>query len=158
VRAVIPLVMWSVMSFWMKVRLDPSGCMVWIGPQSEGYGLFYSFGVEELAHRFAYRAERGPIPKGLLVCHTCDRPICVNPGHFFLGTDQDNNRDMIQKGRQRHPLGSRCGNAKLNEVQVLEIRQDYVGVYGQLRKLSKWHGVTEENLSNILKRKTWRHV
>ena len=58
------------------------------------------------AARFSWVIHNGPIPDGLLVCHTCDNRMCTNPEHLFLGTNKDNQQDMIRKGRghwQRNP-------------------------------------------------------
>lgn len=55
-----------------------------------------------LAHRASWEVHRGPIPRGMLVLHHCDVPNCVNPDHLYLGTFQDNTRDMI--ARKRNPM------------------------------------------------------
>ena len=39
-------------------------------------------------------------PKGAVVCHRCDTPMCVRPDHLFPGTMRDNARDCILKGRR----------------------------------------------------------
>lgn len=78
-----------------------SGCWIWQGASfTDGYGKCGWFGKTRRAHRVFYEVYKGAIPEGLLVLHKCDTPLCVNPDHLWLGTQNDNSRDMISKGRQ----------------------------------------------------------
>jgi hypothetical protein len=51
------------------------------------------------AHRISWLIHKGPIPEGLLVRHTCDVGLCVNPAHLEIGTQADNMADMYRRGR-----------------------------------------------------------
>lgn len=85
--------------FIIYTRLTPSGCIEWTGAiDAEGYGRLETRG-EVLAHRISYLMQYGSIPDGMLVCHRCDNRRCVNHGHLFLGTHQDNTDDRVRKGR-----------------------------------------------------------
>jgi len=83
---------------------DPSGCWIWMGAISMGYGriTISSNGSKKVkgVHRVMWELTNGPIPKGIFVLHTCDIRHCINPNHLFLGTQLDNMQDMIKKGRK----------------------------------------------------------
>lgn len=80
--------------FWSKVEPEPnSGCWIWIGARTEGYGQLSSGRREEgniSAHRFAYVLLRGPIPVGFEPDHLCRLRCCVNPWHMEPVTRREN--------------------------------------------------------------------
>lgn len=77
-----------------------TGCWDWQGATvGNGYGLITFNYKSTRVHRLSYRLFVGLIDKGLYVLHKCDRPICCNPNHLFLGTQKDNMEDMRKKMR-----------------------------------------------------------
>jgi hypothetical protein len=89
-----------------KTRRNPAnGCWEWQGSRRNG-----GFGYGEIrvtsdrkaqAHRVSYTLFCGPIPDGLMLLHSCDNPRCINPDHLRPGTHADNQRDKIEKNRQK---------------------------------------------------------
>ena len=85
-----------------------SGCWLWLSAVNRlGYGRIRWRRRDFMAHRASWLAYRGPIPKGLLVCHKCDVPSCVNPDHLWLGTQLANLADQVRK-RRRLRRGASC--------------------------------------------------
>ena len=117
----------------LLAKADTSGgedaCWIWRAARhcEFGYGVLAVNRVSKRAHRLSWEEYRGPIPTGMCVLHSCDNPMCINPGHLFLGTRQDNIRDMVNKGRQR----SRGPREKSNANQTTRMDGDEEGQEGQ---------------------------
>lgn len=137
-------------------------CWPWLGCRgSGGYGELRFDGVKTRAHRVAYALANGGIPAGLHVCHRCDNRICCNPAHLFAGTLQDNVSDMVRKGRQASGpacgnSGSRNGRAKLSECEALQIRAMAARV--SHKEIARRYGLSQPTVSDIIRRKSWRHI
>ena len=135
------------------VVLAESGCWIWmLSTTKGGYGKASVGGKSELAHRAVWEARNGPIPEGLLLCHKCDTPSCVNPYHMFLGTHQHNALDMVSKGRSAK--GEKSAKAKLSAGLVETIRQ----MRGPRKKIAEKMGVSETTIWLVQNNVTWRHV
>jgi len=101
-----------------------------------------------LLHRFAYEAFVGPIPPGDKVCHICDNPICCNPLHLFLGSDQENATDSQRKGRKRKKL--RPGDI----AEIRRLRNEGIAVTTIAHKFK----VSWSEIYYILRGEHWSHV
>lgn len=85
-------------------RIPGFDCWIWNGShRKDGRGVVQINNRFYAAPRVVYEEFVGPIPPGMLVCHSCDVPACVNPAHLWLGTNLDNIKDMHQKGRGKTP-------------------------------------------------------
>jgi hypothetical protein len=121
--------------FWRRVSVGDD-CWLWTGDKNlKGYGIHY-WGQRNrmLAHRFSYELAKGPIPEGLLVCHSCDVPNCVNPDHLWVGTTQDNARDAAAKGKMGSAFRNRTACIRGHEYTPENTRWD--GTVRRCRKCS----------------------
>lgn len=138
-------------------KKDKTGCMPWRGTKnSDGYGKAWVNGKAIYAHRAVWILFRGIITSETHICHICDNPICVNINHLFAGTNQDNIRDCISKGRQTR--GEKVGVSKLKEFQVREIRKKYKEGGVNYLEMSERYNVKPITIRNVIDKKTWKHV
>ncbi|WP_412566328.1 HNH endonuclease signature motif containing protein [Streptomyces nojiriensis] len=114
--------------FWRKVQKTDE-CWIWTGGRGDhGYGgINGDDGRSVSTHRFSYQLHYGPIPDGMYVCHKCDNPACVRPDHLFAGTAQDNNQDMIRKGRRVSGWAERTECANGHPYDEANTRMDKNG-------------------------------
>lgn len=87
-------------------RRGPDECWPWTGSKNtKGYArLARRLPTGRLRYyavsRLVWERHNGlPFPEGLLACHSCDNPSCVNPAHIWPGTNAENMRDRVAKGR-----------------------------------------------------------
>lgn len=143
--------------FMKNVSPEPnSGCWLWTASAGlRGYaqiGLGGAGRGSRVAHRVSYELFKGPITKGMSICHSCDNRLCVNPDHLFEGTTNDNVQDAIAK--KRNAFGSRCGRSVLTDDAVRDIRSSSLGTVA----LAKKYGVSPAAVSKVKSGKSWRHV
>ena len=100
--------------------------------------------------RRLYEKKYGPLSPDIKVCHTCDNHFCLNEDHWFLGTQSDNMKDMVAKGRNY----TGRGNSKLTEDLVRMIRSsDRSG-----EQLARELGITRHAVNKARKGTTWKNV
>ena len=82
--------------FWSRVSPEPmSGCWLWTGCDSSGYGVISVDGRQQGAHRVSYETLIGPVSSHLVIDHLCRVRCCVNPEHLEPVTNADNIRRGI---------------------------------------------------------------
>lgn len=149
--------------FWSKVNKSTGGsCWEWTSNKNnKGYGLFKVSAVvgNRLAHRLSYEDAKGKIPKGMLVRHSCDNPLCVNPDHLLRGSYKQNVADMDARGRRVSPRLSGETNpwSKLTDQQVVQMRRDYITGRSKA-EIAAANGMTITAVGDVLLGRSWKHL
>ena len=149
--------------FWKHVtRGEDNECWVFSHKTaSSSYQTFkYRRGskiISKSAHVFSYILAHGKVPKGKIICHTCDVPRCVNPNHLFPGTYAENAQDCVAKGRYPHAKGEDSRYHKFTDEIVLLCRKLLSEGYSQ-REIGEIVGMSQRNVSDIARRRTWTHI
>jgi len=83
----------ELLRFQKFIELDLlSGCWLWKGFLTQGYGRMKINGKSLLVHRLAFLHWNDQIPRELQLDHLCRNRSCVNPEHLEIVTNQENCR------------------------------------------------------------------
>lgn len=88
----------------------PDECWIWQGASNPmGYARLSHKGSSLTVSHLILRAAVGPAPEGKPVAlHACDNPPCVNPSHLRWGSQSDNARDAVERGRHTATRKTHC--------------------------------------------------
>jgi len=152
-----------------------SGCWLWLGTAYEISGrwkpYYFMGGRQWLAHRASKWLHDGPFDLAAFICHRCDNPLCVNPGHLYVGDHASNMEDMARRKRahfSKHPeiakeagrklgsgnswaVGARNPKAKLTPQEVDAIRADARGT----KVLASIYSVDRTTIQRIRRGSLW---
>ena len=143
----------------IEYYIDSNGCWICTShkPWSTGYSVVRRNEKRTTTHKYVYELLVGKMSDGFHGLHKCDVRLCINPDHVFPGTNLDNIKDKMSKGRHRTVYGEDSSLAKLEEEDVHEIR--YLHSIGYSQKfLADGYGVLPGNISRIVNRKRWKHI
>lgn len=137
----------------VRVATLAKPCLIWQRSCNKvtGYGQLsvkYKSGRRTVLtpHRVAWKLTYGST-HGKSVLHHCDQRACFEPTHLFLGTHDDNMRDMSRKGRAAKTL--------LTPTQVMEIREALSRVDVTQAALARHYGVSAPTINDIVKGRSW---
>ncbi len=130
--------------FWFTVdRRGVDECWPWTGYVEKGYGRFFDGERMRMAHDLALEWWSGEARLvGLITCHSCNNPICVNPLHLRYDTPASNVADMMIAGAHNP-------SKKLSDDDVVAIRnRARAGATG--KGLASRYGVSESLITMII--------
>lgn len=144
------------MRFFKKVNKTDS-CWLWTGvlTRKNGYGRFRFKRGFKCVHRISWTLANGAIPIGMRVLHRCDNPPCLRPDHLYIGTQRDNMRDCVAKGRRPDTRGENGPLVKLTWQQVEEIRRARLNGATTVALAAKYN-VVQGTIGHITKGRTWK--
>jgi hypothetical protein len=132
----------------------PTNCKIcYHNPDKNGYPRIGINGRRLRLSRYLWQlANSRTISKGLIILHLCDNPKCINLDHLSLGTPKENTKDAIKRTRLNQ--GIKNGNVKLTTNLVKLI----LAAKGFQKDIAKNFNISQQNVSFIKTRKTWKNL
>lgn len=147
---------------FLSLLKNEGDCILYFGARDGcGYGRHQTTMNKKrttfAAHRLSYQIFVGVIPDGMLVLHSCDKPPCVNPNHLFVGTNKDNARDKMRKGRGKgfSACGEKNKNSKLTLSDVKTARHLYFAEARRISEIADFYKVSWDTMKRAVRGITW---
>ncbi len=133
-----------------------TGCWLWTGCLTSGYGQLRVDGKKTGAHVYAYEHYIGPVPVGQYVWHRCHVSWCVNPDHLALGSSVESREfhGTAPCGDVAARKGEANGRAKLTDEDIYAIRDSSDSTVAT----GKLFGVHHTHVGAIRRYLRWKHI
>lgn len=115
---------------------------------NRGYPVFKRNGKRLRISKYYFEQKFGEVPKGKLLCHKCNKSLCINPYHLYIGSYKDNSNDRCISGNS---------GQKLNKEKVLEIFSLFKKGCSN-KVIVKKFNVDPSSISRIRNGKNWKHI
>lgn len=128
---------------------------------ADGYGCAHLAwrGTYVSAHRTMYEEYYcETLAKGEVVRHTCDNRACCNPFHLLKGTQAENVRDCVERGRFPDRSGVNNGRATIDEETVRNLRRIYSSGMWSYGLLAQLFGMKRSTIAYIITGKSWANA
>ena len=107
-------------------------------------------------HRLVLEAFIGKCPKGMECRHLDNHPANNKLDNIEWASVSVNQKDRVKfKSSNR---GSQCGSSKLTNNKVISIRKKYSSKKWTYQNLADKYNVKVSTISDIIKKRTWRHI
>jgi hypothetical protein len=139
----------------IKYIIDKNNCWICTSHKlnSSGYPRITINKKQTTVHRYFYQQYKKN-PEELIIRHTCDNPLCINPDHLVAGTHFQNVQDRVERNRSAKEESN--GRSKLTKSQVFLIKynsENYTKTF-----LATKYGVSRKVIYSIQNRITWKNV
>lgn len=140
--------------FWSKGK-RMGDCLIWQGGlASNGYGKVAWVGRESCyVHRVAWKLTYGSLPvPPLEVLHKCDTKLCMEPDHLYEGTQKQNIKDAIDRGRFHMGTKHSNYNKDLSVDDRIAIKTEYATGNCTQQELATKYGISQYGISYIVRK------